>query len=63
MKAALQQAKKRKGQSLVEYGIILVLVAIVVFGALTHIGGKVTNTMDEAGGGLQQDAEGETLPQ
>ena len=63
MKTSRQQTKNKKGQSLVEYGIILVLVAIVVFGALTHIGGKVSNKIDEAGVGLQPDAEGQTVPQ
>jgi hypothetical protein len=37
-------------------------VAIVVFGALTHIGGKVTNTMGEAADGLQPDSPAQTLP-
>jgi Flp pilus assembly pilin Flp len=36
----------RKGQSLVEYALILALVTIVVIAALTAVGGKAGNTMD-----------------
>lgn len=32
-----------KGQTLVEYGLILVLIAIVVFGLVTVIGGQANN--------------------
>jgi len=35
----------RKGQSLVEYALILALVAIVVIAALTALGGQASNTM------------------
>ena len=38
--------KMRKGQSLVEYALILALVAIVVITALTALGTKASNTMD-----------------
>ena len=44
--------KDRHGQSLVEYALILVLVAIVVITALTALGGKVGNTMSDVGNEL-----------
>ena len=37
--------RSQKGQSLVEYALILALVAIVVITALTTLGGHVTNSM------------------
>ena len=37
--------KSEKGQSLVEYALILALVAIVVITALTALGGKAQNAM------------------
>ena len=38
--------KSRKGQSLVEYALILALVAIVVITALTALGGGAKNAME-----------------
>ncbi len=35
---------KEKGQGLVEYAIILALIAIVVIAVMTILGGKVKNT-------------------
>ena len=43
---------KKKGQGLVEYALILVLVAIVVIVVLTVLGSKVNKVMSEAGSGL-----------
>jgi len=47
-------AAKEKGQGLVEYALILVLIAIVVIVALTALGGQVNNVFteitDELGG-------------
>ena len=37
----------KKGQSLVEYALILALVAIVVIGALTTLGGHAGNAMND----------------
>jgi len=34
------------GQTLVEYALILLLIAIVVIGAVTLVGGNLSNTMD-----------------
>ncbi len=44
--------KMRKGQSLVEYALILALVAIVVITALTALGGKASNTMNSVANSL-----------
>ena len=42
----------KKGQSLVEYALILALVAIVVITALTALGGKASNTLENVGNQL-----------
>ena len=38
--------EEKDGQSLVEYALILALVAIVVITALTALGGEASNTMN-----------------
>ncbi|MDR0533480.1 MAG: Flp family type IVb pilin [Verrucomicrobiales bacterium] len=43
MISQLVHLKSKKGQTLVEYGLILALVAIVVIAVLTALGGKLTN--------------------
>jgi pilus assembly protein Flp/PilA len=40
-------AKKEKGQGLVEYALILVLVAIVVIAALTLLGPSISELFEE----------------
>ena len=42
----------RKGQSLVEYALILALVAIVVITALTALGTKAKSAMENVGNAL-----------
>ena len=46
-------AKKEKGQGLVEYALILVLVAIVVIAALTILGPIIGNVFTKINTGLQ----------
>ncbi|WP_448576739.1 Flp family type IVb pilin [Thermomicrobium sp.] len=50
-----QKGRAAEGQSLVEYGLILALVAVVVIGALTLIGtnirGLFNNIAGQLGGG------------
>ena len=40
------------GQGMVEYGLILALVAVVVIGALTLLGGKINGIFQKANEGL-----------
>ena len=46
-------AAQEKGQGLVEYALILVLIAIVVIVALTALGGSVQNTFNRINNGLK----------
>ena len=43
---------KEDGQGLVEYALILVLIAIVVIGILTVLGGKVSSVFSTINSGL-----------
>ncbi|HMQ30167.1 MAG TPA: Flp family type IVb pilin [Chloroflexaceae bacterium] len=43
---------KEEGQGLVEYALILVLIAIVVIGILTVLGGRVSQVFSEINSGL-----------
>ena len=45
MRKLWKKVREKTGQSLVEYALILALVAIVVIAALSTLGGKATNTM------------------
>jgi pilus assembly protein Flp/PilA len=51
LRTKFQQLKKR-GQGLVEYALILVLIAIVVILILTFLGTKVNQTFSKIGSGL-----------
>jgi pilus assembly protein Flp/PilA len=44
---------KEDGQGLVEYALILVLIAIVVIGILTVLGGKVSQIFSSINSGLK----------
>jgi pilus assembly protein Flp/PilA len=44
---------KEEGQGLVEYALILVLIAIVVIGILTVLGGQVSTVFSEISSGMQ----------
>jgi len=52
MRRRLEQIRK-KGQGLVEYALILVLIAIVVILILTFLGNQVTSTFSRIGSGLK----------
>jgi pilus assembly protein Flp/PilA len=43
---------KEEGQGLVEYALILVLIAIVVIAVLTTLGGKVSGVFNTVNGSL-----------
>jgi len=45
-------APKEKGQGLVEYAIIIALIAIVVITVMTTLGKKVNNTFKSIGNSL-----------
>jgi Flp pilus assembly pilin Flp len=44
--------KSRKGQSLVEYALILALIAVVAILVLKGLGGKVNNTLSNVNANL-----------
>ena len=45
--------QNKKGQGMVEYGLILALVAIVVIGALTFIGTDISALFTKVSGNLK----------
>ena len=45
-------AREEQGQGLVEYALILVLIAIVVIGILSELGGKVSQVFSSINSGL-----------
>ena len=49
---------QEKGQGLVEYALILVLIAVVVIIALTAIGGDIGNIFNDISNALQLPASG-----
>ena len=51
MRAKIEQLKK-KGQGLVEYALILVLIAIVVILILTFLGNQVNSTFSRISSGI-----------
>jgi pilus assembly protein Flp/PilA len=51
MRTKVEQLKKR-GQGLVEYALILVLIAIVVILILTFLGQQVNSTFSTIGSGI-----------
>ena len=51
MRKKREQLRKR-GQGLVEYALILVLIAIVVLLILTFLGTKINETFSRVGSGL-----------
>ena len=53
MRRKIEQLKK-KGQGLVEYALILVLIAIVVLLILTFVGQEINNAFSKIGSGLDR---------
>lgn len=53
MRELWKKLRDEEGQSLVEYALILALVAIVVIAALTTLGGEVGNKMNEVSNTLE----------
>ena len=50
--------RKERGQGLVEFALILVLIAIVVIVAMQVLGDKVSDTFDTVNSGLSADGSG-----
>ncbi len=48
----LQVAKKEKGQSLAEYGLILALIAVFCIAALTFLGTSISDALNNLAGQL-----------
>lgn len=46
-------ARSERGASLVEYALLVALIAVVAIAAITFLGGEATNTLNEAGSSLQ----------
>jgi pilus assembly protein Flp/PilA len=44
--------RREEGQTLVEYALLLVLIAIVVMAAVAIVGGKACNTFSKVGASL-----------
>jgi len=51
MKRMTRRAHDR-GASLVEYALLVALIAVVCIGAVTFLGGGTSGTLDEAGSGI-----------
>jgi pilus assembly protein Flp/PilA len=49
----LRKAKRQSGQALVEYALILALIAIVAIAVLTNIGTSVDSKLDQVDTALQ----------
>jgi|GEM_PF-1929311 len=50
----IQKQKKSKGQSLVEYGLILALVSVVAITVLQTMGGQIKQTVNQVSSQLKQ---------
>jgi len=47
-----QFAKDESGATAIEYGLIAALIAVVIIGALTTVGGNLTTMLDTVAGSL-----------
>lgn len=62
MNSFLSPSRQSKGQGLVEYAIILALVAIVVIAVVTLLGPKIGNTYSNIDDTLSTDADPDVVP-
>ncbi len=56
MKFFRKLSKNDKGATAIEYGLIAALIAIAAIGAMTSLGGKLTNTFNKVANNLEKDA-------
>lgn len=47
-----RRRREDRGASLVEYALLVALIAVVCIAAVTQFGGNASDKMDEAGGGI-----------
>lgn len=52
MKEMMKFIKDEEGQGMVEYGLIIGLIAVVVIAALTVLGGKIKTMFENVGDNL-----------
>lgn len=53
-KQVCEKVRNEKGQGLVEYALILVLIAVVVIAAVTTLGQKANNTFSSIGSSINK---------
>jgi pilus assembly protein Flp/PilA len=52
MKNVLRFLKDKSGATAIEYGLIAALIAVAIIGAVSTLGGDVSNTFGEVSAGL-----------
>ncbi|GLV21513.1 pilin [Sphingobium sp. TomMM35A] len=52
MKFVRKMLKNEKGATAIEYGLIAALIAVAAIGAMTSLGGKLTNTFNKVQGNM-----------
>lgn len=52
MKTIRNFLKNNKGATAIEYGLIAALIAVAAIGAMSSLGGKLTNTFNKVGNNM-----------
>jgi len=53
MQFVRKMLKNEKGATAIEYGLIAALIAVAAIGAMTSLGGKLSNTFNSVSGNLK----------
>lgn len=53
MQFVRKMLKNEKGATAIEYGLIAALIAVAAIGAMTSLGGKLSNTFNNVSGNLK----------
>lgn len=53
MKAFRKFLTNNKGATAIEYGLIAALIAVAAIGAMSSLGGKLTNTFEKVSGNME----------